>query len=183
MQHIKRMLYIITLSSVLIIIGLSCDQPTEVEDDDICENNTQSYLGEIFYADKDGPYFSTEEDPIVLSEGDVLQVSYEFVDYECNLSGGKAYLKLNDWDSEWNKVQAVALSDDMPCSNNEEGFEKAGIDLYFGSGNPDNFEGSIEYRYSGLDDGDYSFDIILLDNCNIRSNTITGYFRYDNSSS
>lgn len=181
MQHKRWMLYLFALSVILIVISLSCNQPTEVEKDDVCKNNTQSYLGTIFYADENGTYPSTQDDPIVLSEGAVLQVSYEFIDYECNLGGGKAYLKLDGWDSEWNKVQGIPLPDDLPCSSNNEGFEKARIDLYFGSGNPDNYDDLIEYKYAGLTDGDYSFEIIVLDTCDIRSNTIEGYFRFDNS--
>jgi hypothetical protein len=148
----KACFWFCLLFCTFLLIGISCNHSTEV-DDKGCEDNTEPYLGKLYYKINDVP-----TDDLIMYATDQFGIYYEFVDYDCNLGGGIIYLKVDDGD--W--IAAKPLPTDTPCSY-KEADTPVGIDdvLKFA---PD------------LEPGEHAFQTLWTDNCDIRSEIKTGTF-------
>ena len=159
------------------LANISCDNSTEV-DDPGCNDNSAPFLGKLYYSKNGGAYTtSSETEPIGITYEDTLRISYEFIDYDCNLNGGKIYLKVEGSNRQWEN-SFKEMPSGTPCSyeeinpsQNDE--DKVSVDLSFNTGP---IEGGIEFQYSGLEPGVYSFQTFWLDTCDSRSEVKEGYF-------
>ncbi len=135
-----------------LMIGISCNHSTEV-DDKGCDDNTEPFLGKLYYKINDVP-----TDDLVMYADDTFGIYYEYVDYDCNLGGGIIYLKVDN--SDW--IAAQPLPTDTPCSS-EEADAPVGIEDVF-------------QFASDLEPGEHSFQTLWTDDCNLRSDVKTGTF-------
>ena len=141
----------VVLLGLTILVWASCKQATEV-DQTSCANNSEPFLGKLYF-EINGD--AAAADSLQLTTLDVLGISYQYIDYECNLDGGKIYFKVDSQDWEVVKI----LPDGTPCSSND-------------ANDPVGFETS----FPALDVGEHTFRTGWVDNCGIRSVEKEGAF-------
>jgi hypothetical protein len=150
----NRMFLILLLVATTgaLMLGSGCKQPTEV-DEPGCEDNSAPVIGKLFF-EVNG---EATDAPAELFDGDTLAVSYQYVDYECNLEGGSIYFKIDSVNWEDSLVKNLAFA--TPCSSEEAG-EPVGFEIVI----------------SNLAPGEHSYKTVWLDDCDFRSNEKEGVF-------
>ena len=159
------MMFIVVLGFVM-IFWAACKQPTEV-DAPGCQNNHAPNLFGLNF-EIDGTPATSSQDLVITTEQE-LWVYYQYEDEDCNLSGGKIYIRMRkkEW-GEW-KVAEI-LPDGTPCSYTDDPNSKVGIKIF-----PDFY-----YNYYPLPAdqtlGTYDVETVWVDDCSVRSDLLDFYF-------
>jgi hypothetical protein len=122
-------------------------------DDEGCEDNTEPFLGKLYYKINDVP-----TDDLVMYAEDTFGIYYEFLDYDCNLGGGVIYLKVDS--GNW--IAAVVLPKGTACSSEE-------------ADTPVGIEDALQFA-PDLEPGEHSFQTLWTDDCNAKSETAPSSF-------
>ena len=142
-------LLLCTLICFVLLFWASCKQATEVDQAD-CDGNTEPFLGNLSFSINGEP---VEADALTLSRSATLGIYYQYVDYDCNLDGGKIYFKLDEEDWEVAKI----LPDGTPCSSDDASSPVG-----------------IEKTFPGEELGEHIFRTGWVDNCGVKSEEIEG---------
>ena len=137
--------------------GVGSGEPSGGADDDTsgCEDNQPPQLLGLYYFLKEGESWVQLEMPVSIapSDFDKFYIRLEYADEDCNLEGGKFWLKFEG--GNWQEVEE--LPDDIGCSTEQTGY------LY-----PLKLKDAV----GELTSGNYSGGVKWSDVCEDESNTL-----------
>ena len=154
MKILSSKIGLIVVFFIFLLVFAACNQPTEVQDIG-CKDNNPPLIGDpSFYMDGIGVAY-----PYEFYADDEIFVAFKYLDEDCNLAGGKIYIKVVGWDS-WRVVEKFGY--DVPCD-------------YRDAPEPIGFDWRLADE--AFEPGYIEFDAAWVDGCGDPSNIIRLGFR------